>query len=657
MTDKSNETLKWIRNISSALLVISVLELTITTVLFLLVSETSPATLPVNAILHWLIMLVVSLLVFIIVKKQLAATRFEDGKINVRSQNIILKISVIVCGLSTIIPAVWLVVFNLIIYTFEDSLIGIFLSIIAIGAFGIAMVAAWKKTSTFYLFGYFLFNLILFSIFSAFSPIWIVITFLSLLSLNATKRVTSRTRRFMVNFRSKRAQACAIISIIILAIPLSIAFGFMNLYNRTYTLSADNAADEIELNFTWANATPLSDDAYNNLTYADGLSNIEVSLTLPLIYRLQGDYGSDIGEGGLTNVAWDLHLLVEEGFQEIEETPIDQVDTLTYVENGLIENFTKNLTAGGIECDFMPLLPKEEYYMYINDANIERFLKTYAIVREYINRTDLGDKHRGIVIDTEREYSRFDQVITNWWNYGLHETGRELLSDLLKDIRRDQVYWKTGETWENIQAMSDEQIQTEFDLLLENKETHVSCATFQYHLDDFIDWDDEQQHFYEISIIPPVSWDYVGVMTYDKGINSEHNFYGYCRAIDHFFGVNGVPYLYSEDSEENIISKFRIAQNYGYPFIGMWALTSEYCFEDWETQNKWCGGFCDRFGWSALQRLADALSVPEDVTFEFDGKEWYKWTYMHALQLVDLYLVGKPILPTWPLNNAEHIKT
>lgn len=645
--------IKWVRQIAVTFSVIAVLQITLPTVAFSLISTQSVPSVPIGALIPWLIVLTVSLLTYSIVKKIAGG---NIGGLDRDTQNVIIKITVVSLGLASLIPTVWMAIYNMVIFTVEDSLIGWMLTMVAGAAFFVGLVAAWKKTSTVYLFMYFTFNFIVFSVFTVLEPVWIIILFPSFLGMNATLKLPNRERRFFPRFKSKYAKVGLLVALIGISAPVLIIFGIMPSYTNSYTLTADNAADEIELNFTWANATPVTYDAYNNLTYMDAKPNLEVSLTIPLIYGFKGDYEDKIAEGGLTDVSWNLKLMVEEDFETIENTPIDEVDELTYIEDGLVENFTRNFTAGGIDIDFMPLLPKEEYYMYINDATIDRFLKTYAICREYINRSGIGDEHRGIVVDTERDYSDFDKVVANWWDKDLHTDGIVLLDDLLDLMREDQVYWKTSYTRAQLASMTQEQINSEFQILVDAKESHVSCATFQYHLDDFVDFDDEQQHFYEISIIPPTSWDMVGVMTYDKGANSEHNFYGYCRAMDYFFGENAVPYLYSEDSEENIFNKMRIAQNYGFEVIGMWALTSEYCFDNWETTGAWCGGLCDRFGWGSLQRLADALETPEDITFEFDGQNWSKWTYMHVLQLVDLYLLGPNRLPSWPLNGAERIQ-
>jgi len=378
----------------------------------------------------------------------------------------------------------------------------------------------------------------------------------------------------------------------------------------------------------------------------DRQPEFEVSIVFPLIYSLNGSYAPV--EGG-NEVEWNVPIMVYDSFETIEATPIDEIDTLHYVMNGIANDYVETLNASGIAVDFMPLLPKEVYYMYINDLTIHAFNKTYQIAKRFMELNNLTQMFRGLVVDTERDYSDFGPVVAQYWNPTLHQSGRENLTQIVQEMKMDQLRWKTNgtvTTW-------DPQLYQEY---INNRSLHVSCSTFQYHLDDFIDADDEQQHFYEISVIPPNSWDKIGVMTYDKGENSEHNFYGYCRAIDYFFGTNGVPYLYSEDTKENIFNKFRIAQNYGYEFIGLWALTSEICFADWETAGTWCGGLCDRFGWGVLTELTDFLLQNEDISFVFDGREWIKWTYMHLLQLVDIYLIGPPVYSTWPLANATRIR-
>ncbi len=652
------ELLKWVRNISVAVIVVSFTALIVSTVLFELLSSKSPKVVPVNAILPWLAVLLVSLMVFIVNKRVLLA-KGRDTNIATQYQNLVIYIAVALCAGATVVPALWYAIYSGYIFTIEDSTIGWLVSVLAIGAASVAIVSAWKKTSTLYLALYFTFNFVLFSVFTIFVPMWLIVVIPSLLGMNATIKVTSRERRLVPRFKSKQAIFLLGICLGSLAGPAVTALVVMPAYTNTYTIGTEKVAKEIEISFTWANATNLTTEALDALKYIDAKENQEVSISLPLIYRLKGNYDDDKDSNGFTGTSWDVSVMVEDDFETIEDTPIDEVDQLHYVDDGLVENFTRDLYNAGIVVDFMPLLPKEVYFMYINDATIVRFLKTWAITREFINRTGLGELHRGIIIDTERDYSEFDQVIANWWNQGLHEEGRQILTDLLTEIRQYEIYWKTDRTWAQVSQMSEEEIRQVFDTeLLAPKKCHLSCATFQYHLDDFIDFDDEQQHFYEISVIPPTTWDYVGVMTYDLGANSEHNFYGYCRAIDYFFGVRGVPYLYSEDAEENIVKKFRIAQNYGYELIGLWALTSEYCFYDWEAQGKWCGGYCDRYGWAALRRLADALADPQPVTFEFDGSNWYKWTYMHLLQLVDLYLVGPSVygFGTWPLAGAQRIR-
>jgi hypothetical protein len=477
-------------------------------------------------------------------------------------------------------------------------------------------------------------------------PFWIIIASTSLIGMGTAFRATSRDRKFVPRFQSKRAIALVIIALVGVLMPVVTVFGFLPNYTRTYSLTSDNRADVLEINFTWSNATELSADALGNLTYMDSQPEFEVSIVFPLIYSLNGSY-EPYGDGQVCE--WNLPIMVYDSFETIEATPIDQIDTLHYVMDGIANDYVETLNASGIAVDFMPLLPKEKYYMYINDLTIDAFNKSYQIAKRFIELNNLTQLFRGLVIDTERDYGDFMNVVSNYWNPNLHESGREKLTQIVQGMKMDQLHWKsngTVTTW-------DAQLYQEY---VNNKSVHVSCSTFQYHLDDFIDADDEQQHFYEISIIPPFGWDKIGVMTYDKGENSEHNFFGYCRAIDYFFGTNGVPYLYSEDSKENIFNKFRIAQNYGYEFIGLWALTSEICFADWETEGTWCGGLCDRYGWGVLTELTDFLLQDADISFTFSGKDWYKWTYMHLLQLVDLYLIGPPVYATWPLANATRIR-
>jgi hypothetical protein len=344
--------------------------------------------------------------------------------------------------------------------------------------------------------------------------------------------------------------------------------------------------------------------------------------------------------------------MVTNSFKEIENTPIDEVDELDYVIDGYAAQIVRNFSANGIEVDFMPLCPKDEYYMYINDLTIEAFYKYWEITKIFIERNNLTLNHRGIVVDTERDYNGGFQIfLNNWWNPEIHTEGSSKLTSLVQDIRLTECRWKSGNPYYTIENYS-----AKYEELKNQRKTHVSCATFQYHLDDFVDADDEQQHFYEISIFPPNDWDLIGVMLYDKGANSDHNTFGYCRATDYLFGKSGVPYLYSEDSYENILRKFRIAQNYGYNYTGMWALASEVCFADWNETGSWCGGFADRFGWQAVYNLCAELNVPETITFEFDGEHWFDYTYMHALQLLDLYLIGQPKYTSWPLNGVERIR-
>jgi len=666
----------WLKRFLSSLSILSFIEISLVIILYHFICSLQPVAAPTNALIRWIIILpICQILLYLLSKiehknnvrnclnsnepsipnRDIASDRIQLMDKIKKTQNMFLFISIIIYGVATIVPSLWYFIFSTIVYTIEDGFLGFLILSFTSTGFILAIYLLHRKSSFLYIFLYNLAHLVVFSIFNLLEPLWLIITLPALINTKIIFELASDSRKFFPRFKTKQAKRIVVFGLILLMIPIGSLIFIFN-HTKTYTLGTEKVSPIIELNFTWANATPLSEDAYNNLVYADSLPNIEISLTLPLIYRLKGDYGNKRTYLGEENVSWDLHLMVENDFQEIEEVDIKDVGKLNYVQNGLIENFTKNLTAAGIEVDFMPLLPKEVYFMYINDITIQSFYKYWAISKEYINRTGLGKLHRGIIIDTERDYSKFDQVLARWFDSSFHKKGTELLDQLLDEIRRDEVYWKMNYTYEEVKAMSISEVREKFQALVDNKTTHLSCATFQYHLDDFIDFDDKQQNLYEISVIPPLSWDYVGVMTYDKGINSEHNFYGYCRAIDRFFGERGVPYLYSEDSKQNIINKFRIAQNYGYSFIGMWALTSEYCYENWNVTGDWCGGFCDRFGWNALAELADALSNPEPIVFQFDGKNWYIWTWMHLLQLIDLYLIGPAVLPQFPLHGAKHIR-
>ncbi len=634
--------IKWGIRLSSVLIVIGILAIIMAEILFIAFGAGPIA--PMSALLPWIILDVVSFacLVGLVVYKfkKFPEVHVNEDRISRRPlEDIVMKLAVIGCALSTVIPAMWYAIYSTYIFTPEDGMIGWLLTIVALAGAIVATYSAWNKSSTLFLFLYFGFNFIVFSLFSVMSPVWVIITILSGMGIISAVKVTNSNRKFIPRLRSTKAKAMVIVLMMAVMAPIIAIFGVMPNYTNEYTLGTEKAVDEIEINFTWANATFLDNESYYWLTQADALEGVEVSLTLPVIYRFKG---------GCDNRSWDVPVMVNNTFEEVENIPIEDVDQLDYVEDGLLEEFSENLTASGIPVDYMPLLPKEKYYMYPNDANINRFEKTYAIMKEFISQRNLETKHRGIVVDTERDYSNFEESLALFWDEEVHRNGRETLINLVNQMKKDQFYWKTNKT------VFD---QEEYDKLVENKTTFVADATFQYHLDDFIDWDDEQQHFYEISIVPPTNWDVMGVMTYDKEENSEHNFYGYCRAIDYFFGEKGVPYLYSEDSQESIIKKFRIAQNYGFPFVGIWAATSECCEQKWiETGEGWCGGYAERFGWKALYDLCVELDNPEKVSFTFEGEHWAKWTYMHALQLVDLYLVGRKVYSGWPLNDEPRIR-
>ncbi|MHA1697957.1 MAG: hypothetical protein ACTSWN_03860 [Promethearchaeota archaeon] len=577
--------------------------------------------------------------------------------------------AVIISGLITIVPCLWVFIDMLVIYTIPDAILPLLLLFVASVAFYIAIVSVFKKTSTFYLFLYFGFISFIFIILTIISYVWFFVPIFNIWGMVNCVKITNKSRRFFPNFKNIRARVMALLAIIGIIVPVYVYFvppAFV------FTLEMEGAASNLEINFTYANETEITPELLNILKQCNDLPNINVSLTIPILEDMmisnslndtnttrdddrpfRGDY-TDIDE-----YEEDLRAYERTVIQLVENTDYEDLDDLVYLTTSLAVNESKKFHENGIAIDFMPLLSKAEYYMYINDKTIDRFNKTITIFKNWIEKSGLQTAHRGIIIDTERDWGNDLETILDWWNYSPHKDGIIKLGKLIDMCKSWEFEWKNGNGTYNAEN---------YQRLVDERKTFVAGATFGLHVDDLFDFDDAQQNLFKISILPPKDspqFDFIGIMTYETGMNSEHAVYDYCRAGDYFFGERNVPYIYSgidnvEEQENSpyeyfneILRKFRICQNYGYDVVGIWALISEYCFE-----TGWCGGlydFFDRIGKPELIfELCKALNTPADVSFVWSG---YNFSWVHGLAtLLDVYLVTKIRYGGYPINGYNRIR-
>jgi hypothetical protein len=612
-------------------------------------------------------------------------------------KNELMAVITVILWLTTFIPIVvtayWL---NIIYPVAEGSLfsmeavVPVALACLSLGAFIIALVSILNKKSTLYITLYFGFHLIVSIPIVYFSPYWVYATVLSIIGIVLARKSTNNARKFMPQFKSRQALALALIAIVSVVIPAVVYF---NPPVYTYTLRYDPnvVAPELEVNFSLANGTEMPADLLDIMVRSNALPGLNVSFEMPILeqlilnttalFNLTEPKREDYVRGNYTayNGNWSEYKTdmdrygkewnqygrdVNKAVANLTYEQIAAIPDEYFIVDGLIANQTRLFYNNGLAVDYMPLVEAE---VYINDYTAVRFNKTLMLMKRFIELAGLQQKHRGIIIDTERMWGQDDKTIADYYNYELHEIGLKQLGSIVRQVKRWEYEWKNGT------ALYGEFTAAKWKTnMVDAKKTYVGSATFGLHIDDLWDKDDAQQNLFKISIVTAKEdeqFDFIGIMTYETGPNSDHAVYGYCRAGEYFFGKANVPYIYSgTDNFENIkdpyeyidgiMRKFIIARNYGYSVTGIWGLTHMYCHAASGFNQSWCGGLYDVLSVFGLQEeiynMMVNLTKPSDVTIKVDG---YNFAIVHSgVTFLDAYLITKTRYGDWPINNNPRIR-
>jgi hypothetical protein len=620
-------------------------------------------------------------------------------------------VAVFVAYAFTIIPLVLVAYWMNVIYTPVEAYLPYGLIVLSSGAFVVALIAVVRQHSTLYPFLYFLFHLVLSAIISVFAPYWLVVSAIQVYGMVAAKRAAveprksksrfaqkdgttegsenAEPRNFMPRFKNKEAVALLIISMVSLVTPIWIYFAPPE-YTITLEMKPEHMGRPIEINFALANVSSLPDDVFNILVQANNLPNMNASFEMPILENLIVNGTKFIGrevpkmeeylrgnDEYTTKAEHEADVKKwEEAWKTFSKDLREKIDTMTYEEiyalgieyfdqNGLIVNQTRKFAQAGLAIDYMPLLEHGE--IYINDYTVDRINKTLTLMKMFIEYNNLEQDHRGLIIDTERMWGNDAEIIADWYDYGLHEEGLKKLGIMVKMMKEWEWEWK------GLKAQHGDYSAAKWkDHALKPRITYVGSATFGIHLDDLWDGDSAQQNFFKISILTATEdeqFDFIGIMTYETGENSEHAVYGYCKAGDFFFGEANVPYIYSgmeryqdwkgkpEEYMNTITRKFRIAINYGYTTVGIWGLTHMYCFSG--AGEGWCGGLYDFLKAhnrvDLILKMFQDLSVVEPITFTCKG---FNFAFVHpALTMLDAYLVTpQRYSGEWPINDNPRIR-
>ncbi len=392
-------------------------------------------------------------------------------------------------------------------------------------------------------------------------------------------------------------------------------------------------------------------------------TSVFVDMPLPNQAVYVNDSANNNQEGTYLNA---LGTVVDTTQNTINNMTYDQLNALPITDfdtNGLLANETRILFADNIHIDYMPIMGLSEY---INDFTIDNMNKTMTLFHRWVELSGLETMHRGIIFDTELQWgANRNYIYSTYWNYTFHQHAMEELGQMIQTCKEWEYSWKTGYT-----NYSDSNWNT---YVFNPRLSFIASATFGMHMDDLWDLDAAQQNLFKVTIIPPsteTQFDFTGMMTYENGPNSLESLYGYCRAGDYYFGNKAVPYLFSNLGDPStynnniseymaqITQKFQLVKNYGYSFMGIWALTYFFC--DPSQGSNGCNGLYNLLSayndTNAIYNMCVALNNtnPAPVTFSANA---YNFAYAHpALVLLDAYLISPQVYSGWPIAEATRIR-
>ncbi|MBN2153503.1 MAG: hypothetical protein JW839_18760 [Candidatus Lokiarchaeota archaeon] len=322
----------------------------------------------------------------------------------------------------------------------------------------------------------------------------------------------------------------------------------------------------------------------------------------------------------------------------------------------VIVDIMENLTSASITWDIMPVIENSVFGSvdeYLWDGNIDRFRRFYDDMREWLRSEgiinyvgdgpNLSQDYRGLVLDLERTQQISGSITNLVMEYMDGPESHVLASNNMVD----------------------------FLAYCRSKENFIAGAFFDFHIFDFVDMDDAQQEFFKISIVPPTDWDHIASMVYQTGPGSNLSVLAYANDMNYHFGDRGVPYVVTMNSDyEDILTRFRIMKNTGFPRVGAWAMhelffngtsndpddpefnNTDHDLFNVDRPHRATNGSRDTWTFQKFIQLHEDLGQDVDVTFTFDQLQSENLYYQLAL-LLDIWLVRRPIYTSWPIMGSR----
>ncbi len=445
----------------------------------------------------------------------------------IKSINFI-ELVIILNALNFIIPLIWVGFYLCFIYSFYESIIAWLLLPLAIIFYSSAYYMIKKDKSVLFTIGLLIGMIPLYVFIGYFTLYHSILAFMNIIAVIILFKKNKPRKKIFPKFKSKIGTLMMISFIILLIFP--VAFYFLLPLMPIPIIIEDNSADEIEVNWMWAEIWEIPQDVVDALVYCNNLDRVNVSVMVGL--------------------------------------PEDLMLNDTYTQ--FIINETSKLTEANITWDFMPLLPIEDYGydgLYINDITIDRYIGTIKIFKYWVEKNNLTDKFRAICIDTELYWEKYTSIIFDWWNgYRIHADGAEKLKNAIEELKEipgdHMVVCATfGMHLDDFIDFDDAQLQL------------TQLSVFPPW-----DWDGAGVMIYETGEGAACSiWSSCNAIKYyfgDKG-------------IPYIITSEGDSKNPKKQDLDRIITKFKIIKNEGFTYTGAWALTDFlYYIDDYSARDN-----------------------------------------------------------------------
>ncbi|MFO8017365.1 MAG: hypothetical protein R6U96_01920 [Promethearchaeia archaeon] len=483
-----------------------------------------------------------------------------------------------------LVPLLWTTINLLIVYSFLDSIMGWILMGFTTVFFAFGIFLHIKNKNILYNLGI----LIGLTPLYAFIGYWTVYHWL-LAAVNVLAFIvllkSTKRKRLLPRFKSLFGKIGALVLIFNLIFPVA-AYFIMPMLKIPVEVE-DNSAENLEINWMWAEIWEMDDEVLDALKYCNNLDNINVSVMVGLPEDIM-----------LSNLYTNFML-----------------------------NETEKLNNHSITWDFMPLLPLDEYGydgLYINDITIDRYMGTIEFFDYWVNENNLTDDFRVICIDTELYWEKRNDLYWDWWNsYNVHEDGAEKLETAVKKMKEIE---------------GDHPVVTAtFGMHLDDFVDYDDAQFQMMQLSAFPpwNWDGVGVMIYETGVGSEYSiYSSCRAMKY----------YFDEASIPYIITSEGGKEPTEEDFKR-MTTKFKIIKNMGFQYTGAWALTDFlYYIEDYSARDekykkaRKIGG--ERFS------IEDFKKMHEEINEHEGASTVYYLTFQHSavhfgFQFVDVWLINR----------------